>query len=88
MILYSSIDYKGTDFGIIPFGAGRRMCPGILFAMPSIELSLAHLLYYFDWKLPDGMKAEDLDMTEADRIAVRKKQDLYLIPIPYNPSHG
>ncbi|XP_019078123.1 cytochrome P450 71D10-like [Vitis vinifera] len=41
--LDSSIDYKGTDFGYIPFGAGRRMCPGILFSMPSIELSLAHL---------------------------------------------
>ena len=82
----SSIDYKGTDFGFIPFGGGRRICPGMLFAMPSIQMPLAYLLYHFDWKLPDGMKAEDLDMTEAFGIAVRRKQDLHLIPIPYNPS--
>ncbi|KAJ9691395.1 hypothetical protein PVL29_013546 [Vitis rotundifolia] len=86
--LDSSIDYKGTDFGYIPFGAGRRICPGIMFAMPGIELPLAHLLYHFDWKLPNGMKAEDLDMTEAFGLAVRRKQDLHLIPIPYNPSHA
>ncbi|RVX04700.1 Cytochrome P450 71D10 [Vitis vinifera] len=86
--LDSSIDYKGTDFGYIPFGAGRRICPGILFAMPGIELPLANLLYHFDWKLPNGMKAEDLDMTEAFGLAVRRKQDLHLIPIPYNPSHA
>ncbi|KAJ9691401.1 hypothetical protein PVL29_013551 [Vitis rotundifolia] len=86
--LDSSIDYKGTDFGYIPFGAGRRICPGIPFAMPGIELPLAHLLYHFDWKLPNGMKAEDLDMTEAFCIAVCRKQDLHLIPIPYNPSHA
>ncbi|RVX04744.1 Cytochrome P450 71D10 [Vitis vinifera] len=85
--LDSSIDYKGTDFGYIPFGAGRRMCPGILFSLPIIELSLAHLLYNFDWKLPNGMKADDLDMTEAFGITVRRKQDLHLIPIPNNPWH-
>ena len=86
--LDSSIDYKGTDFGYIPFGAGRRMYHGILFSLPIIELSLAHLLYHFDWKLPNGMKAEDLDMTEALGLVVRRKQDLHLIPILYNPSYA
>ncbi|XVF77145.1 hypothetical protein PTKIN_Ptkin14bG0017500 [Pterospermum kingtungense] len=44
---------------------GRRMCPGILFALPNIELPLAKSLYHFDWKLPSGMRHQDLDMTEA-----------------------
>ncbi|KAL6313911.1 hypothetical protein AAG906_010330 [Vitis piasezkii] len=83
--LDSSIDFKGTDFKYIPFGAGRRMCPGILFAIPNVELPLANLLYHFDWKLPDGMKHEDLDMTEEFGLTIRRKEDLNLIPIPYDP---
>ena len=83
--LDSSLDYKGTNLTYIPFGAGRRICPGIQFAIPNIELALAQLLYHFDWKLPNGMKAEDLDMTEAFGLTVRRKNDLMLIPIPYRP---
>uniref|UniRef100_A0A803ND80 Cytochrome P450 n=1 Tax=Chenopodium quinoa TaxID=63459 RepID=A0A803ND80_CHEQI len=59
--LGSSIDYKGNDFMLIPFGAGRRMCPGILLGVANFELALANLLYSFDWGLPDDMKSEDID---------------------------
>lgn len=79
--LNSSIDFKGNDFEYIPFGAGRRMCPGILFALPNIELPLAKLLYHFDWKLPSGLRHEDLDLTETLGATVRRRDDLILIPI-------
>ncbi|XWS11321.1 hypothetical protein CRYUN_Cryun38cG0073600 [Craigia yunnanensis] len=82
--LNSSIDFKGNDFEYIPFGAGRRMCPGILFALPNIELPLAKLLYHFDWKLPSGMRHEDLDMTEVFGVTVRRKDDLILIPTTHS----
>ncbi|XVF77134.1 hypothetical protein PTKIN_Ptkin14bG0016400 [Pterospermum kingtungense] len=81
----SSIDFKGNDFEYIPFGAGRRMCPGILFALPNIELPLTNLLCHFDWKLPSGMRPEDLDMTETLGATVRRRDDLILIPT--TPSH-
>ncbi|OVA20837.1 Cytochrome P450 [Macleaya cordata] len=61
----SSIDYKGQHFQFIPFGAGRRGCPGTLFAISSIELGLANLLYRYDWKLPDGAREDELDMAES-----------------------
>jgi len=83
--LNNSIDFRGTDFEFIPFGAGRRICPGITFAIPNVELPLAQLLYHFDWKLPNEMKNDELDMTESEGITLRRKNDLCLVPITRQP---
>nr|AYM55657.1 cytochrome p450 [Croton stellatopilosus] len=83
--LDSSVDFKGTDFKLIPFGAGRRICPGILFGMANVEFPLAQLLYYFDWKLPNQQWPEDLDMTQNFGAVVTRKNDLHIIPIPSLP---
>ncbi|CAI9108306.1 OLC1v1007876C1 [Oldenlandia corymbosa var. corymbosa] len=83
--LGSPINYKGKHFEYIPFGAGRRMCPGILLGLVNVEHLLAKFLYHVDWKLPNGMKPEDMDMTEAFGLALTRKDDLYLIPMVKNP---
>lgn len=78
------IDYEGhNDFHMIPFGGGRRICPGASLAMALIELALANLLLLFDWKLPCDMKIEDLNMEECFGLATHKKEHLLLVPTKY-----
>ncbi|KAH0658687.1 hypothetical protein KY289_027435 [Solanum tuberosum] len=79
----SSVDYTGNHFEFIPFGAGRRICPGIVFGLANVGLPLAQLLYHFDWKLPNGTNPNDLDMTETHGLSAARQKDLYLIAIDH-----
>ncbi|KAF6157296.1 hypothetical protein GIB67_004234 [Kingdonia uniflora] len=81
--LNSTIDYKGRDFELIPFGAGRRGCPGIMFAITTLEIALANLLYRFNWSLPGGLSGQKLDMDEAYGLTTHKKDPLVVIATPH-----
>lgn len=81
--LNNPVDYKGQDFEFIPFGAGRRGCPGLVFAIATAELAIANLLYWFDWELPGNSRKEEIDMSEASGIAIHKKSPLLLVPIQH-----
>jgi cytochrome P450 len=81
-----SIDYKGADFQFIPFGAGRRTCPGISFGIANLEITLANLLFHFNWNMTNEDKANELDMTESFGLTVRRKHDLWLVPTIYQSS--
>ncbi|XP_042475265.1 cytochrome P450 71B10-like [Macadamia integrifolia] len=80
----SSIDFKGTHFMLLPFGAGRRICPGMHMGIATVELTLANLMYAFDWGLPNGMKKEDIDVDETSGLLAHKKSPIYLVPIEQN----
>ncbi|XP_073125078.1 cytochrome P450 83B1-like [Henckelia pumila] len=81
--LNSTIDYRGHDFGLLPFGSGRRGCPGMNLGIATVELALANLLYSFDWELPSGMKKEDIDTEVSPGITSHKKNDLCLVAKRY-----
>ncbi|KAM0937052.1 putative premnaspirodiene oxygenase [Dioscorea sansibarensis] len=78
----SPINYKGSHMHFIPFGAGRRICPGIQLGMATIMIALANTLYHFDWKLPNEMPGENIDMTEVSGFNNRKKSPLLLMATP------
>ncbi|XP_050363491.1 desmethyl-deoxy-podophyllotoxin synthase-like [Argentina anserina] len=79
----AKIDFRGSNFELIPFGSGRRICPGMSFANAVIELTLFQLLYHFDWELANGIKPDELDMTESWGATCRKRDDLYIIATPH-----
>ncbi|KAI7743665.1 hypothetical protein M8C21_031033 [Ambrosia artemisiifolia] len=81
--LGSDIDFKGNDFELIPFGAGRRICPGLAMGVVTVNLLLANLLYLFDWGLLDGIKKEDIDLDVLPGVTMHKRNELFLLPHVY-----
>ncbi|KAI3785614.1 hypothetical protein L1987_44738 [Smallanthus sonchifolius] len=77
--LKSDIGFKRSDFEMIPFGAGRRIFPGISMGVLEVELFLANLVYLFDWGLSDGMKEEDIDLEVMPGLTMTNKEDLFLL---------
>ncbi|MFS7964176.1 putative cytochrome P450 [Helianthus anomalus] len=78
--LNNPIDYKGFHFELIPFGAGRRGCPGIQFAMIINQLVLANLVYKFDLVVME--KDHVLDMSETSGLTVHKKRPILVSATP------
>ncbi|XP_074288005.1 cytochrome P450 736A117-like [Silene latifolia] len=80
--LNSSVEFKVpvSDFNWIPFGGGRRGCPGINFAMVNAELALANLVYTFDWKVADGTECDVSKVRERPGITINRRDPLMVIP--------
>ncbi|XP_047941657.1 premnaspirodiene oxygenase-like [Salvia hispanica] len=78
-----SVDFLGGDHQFLPFGGGKRMCPGITFGTTTVESVLAQMLYNFDWKLPAGVRAQDLNMIESNGITAARKDNLFVVATPY-----
>ncbi|XP_002989019.2 cytochrome P450 71A1 [Selaginella moellendorffii] len=71
--LGSSIDVKGNDFELIPFGSGRRICAGMSLALIMVGLTLARLVQAFDWSLPGN---EEMNMEESQGVIMRRRKPL------------
>lgn len=69
---------QADSLRMIPFGAGRRGCPGFPMAIPVIELALAQLLHVFDWRVEGDPSA--LDMSEACGVTLPRKLHLFAFP--------
>ncbi|KAH0678244.1 hypothetical protein KY284_019329 [Solanum tuberosum] len=65
----TDIDFRGQDYEFIPFGSGRRSCPGMTYALQVEYLTIGHLIQGFNYKIPSD---EPLDMKEGPGMTMRK----------------
>ncbi|XP_042507296.1 cytochrome P450 84A1-like [Macadamia integrifolia] len=75
-------DFKGSNFEFVPFGSGRRSCPGMQLGLYALELAVGHLLHCFTWELPDGMKPSELDMNDVYGLTAPRAVQLVAVPTP------
>lgn len=81
--LGSEIDFRGRSFELIPFGTGRRICPGLPLAIRMVHLMLGSLVHSFDWKLEDGVKPQNKNMEEKFGITLDMAQPQRAFPMPF-----
>ncbi|KAK1408622.1 hypothetical protein QVD17_40552 [Tagetes erecta] len=76
---HKDVDVKGADFELIPFGAGRRFCPGIRLALQMLHIVLATLIQNFEMSTPDGAP---VDMTASVGMTNAKESPLKVLVSP------
>ncbi|AQK53317.1 Putative cytochrome P450 superfamily protein [Zea mays] len=79
---HAGVDVKGSDFELIPFGAGRRICAGLSWGLRMVTLMTATLVHALEWDLADGVTAEKLDMEEAYGLTLQRAVPLMVRPAP------
>ncbi|CAM9002633.1 unnamed protein product [Rhodiola kirilowii] len=77
-----NVNFVGGNFELIPFGGGRRICPGLPLAVKMLHLMLGSLINCFDWKLEDGLRVEEMDMDDKFGITLQKTHPLKAVPRP------
>ncbi|KAL6558052.1 hypothetical protein OROMI_018402 [Orobanche minor] len=80
-------DMTGGNFSLLPFGSGRRRCPGYNLGLRIVRATLSNLLHGFEIKLVEGMKAEDICMDEKYGLTTNPKHPLTIVMKPTLPHH-
>ncbi|KAK4281836.1 hypothetical protein QN277_013284 [Acacia crassicarpa] len=72
------MEMRGQHFELIPFGSGRRGCPGTSLALQVVEANLGALIQCFDWKVEGGK----VDMEEKPGLTLSRAHPLLCVPSP------
>ncbi|XP_057805479.1 carnosic acid synthase-like [Salvia miltiorrhiza] len=80
--LGKDIDFEGQHFELIPFGSGRRICPGMPLASRMLQCMVATLCHNFDWELEGGAESMHLQREDVFGLALQKKFPLRAKPKP------
>ncbi|KAL5577204.1 hypothetical protein UlMin_018903 [Ulmus minor] len=73
-------DVTGSrEIKMMPFGAGRRICPAYGLAMLHLEYFVANLVWKFEWKAVEG---DEIDLSWKQEFTMVMKNPLKAILIP------
>ncbi|KAH9686490.1 cytochrome P450 98A3 [Citrus sinensis] len=86
--LEEDIDMKGHDYRLLPFGSGRRICPGIQLGINLVTSMLGHLLHHFWWAPAKGVKPEEIDMAGNPGQVTYMTTPLEVVATPRLADHG
>lgn len=79
-------DAKRVEFDFVPFGAGRRGCPGTTLAFSLMNAAVAAMVQCFDWKIGEDGKGEKVDMQSGSGMSLGMVHRLICIPVlHFNP---
>ncbi|KAJ8771569.1 hypothetical protein K2173_026746 [Erythroxylum novogranatense] len=81
---HKDVDVRGQSVKLIPFGSGRRMCPGISFALQVLNLTLATLLHGFEVETPSN---KPVDMRGGPGLSNIKLTPLEVLLSPRLPQY-
>ena len=78
----NSIDVRGQHYQLLPFGSGRRGCPGASLALSVIQTTLASMIQCFDWNVHAGNN-NDIDMAEKKGLTLFLAKPLVCRPVAH-----
>ncbi|GMH29631.1 hypothetical protein Nepgr_031474 [Nepenthes gracilis] len=79
---HKHVDVRGQNFELIPFGSGKRICPGISFSLQIMMFTLANLLQAFEIMT---LSNKQVDLTERFGLTSMKDTPLEVILTPRLP---
>ncbi|TXG50467.1 hypothetical protein EZV62_022991 [Acer yangbiense] len=86
--VHNNVDIKGRqDFRMLPFGAGRRICPGAQLGVNLVTSMIGHMLHHFEWTQPEAVRLDEIDMSESPGLACYMLTPLQAVPTPRLPAH-
>ncbi|OIT28643.1 PREDICTED: cytochrome P450 93A3-like [Nicotiana attenuata] len=74
------LDVRGQHYQFLPFGSGRRSCPGTSLALQVVQTSLAVMIQCFEWKVSGGVNGK-VDMEEGTGFTLPRAHPLNCIPV-------
>ncbi|PSS15640.1 Cytochrome P450 93A3 like [Actinidia chinensis var. chinensis] len=78
----NQLDVRGQHFHLLPFGSGRRGCPGTSLALQVVQTSLAAIVQCFDWKVSDGRNTNgSVNMEEGLGLTLPRAHPLVCVPV-------